>query len=214
MTDPVFNHLVVEGPIGVGKSRLARQLAERLDAEVLLEQSTANPFLERFYVNPREAALATQLHFMLERAEEISRIRQSDLFAPRYVSDFLFAKDRLFASLNLDEAELALYERIWSVMAPQVSPPDLVIYLQAPVDVLQARLRRYGGAVESRLEEAYLERLANAYIDFFHDYDESPVLIVNSTGLDPLSSEKHLELLIQEMRQIGQGRHYFNPLSE
>ncbi len=214
MTDPVFNHLVVEGPIGVGKSRLARQLAERLDAEVLLEQSTANPFLERFYVNPREAALATQLHFMLERAEEIGRIRQSDLFAPRYVSDFLFAKDRLFASLNLDEAELALYERIWSVMAPQVSPPDLVIYLQAPVDVLQARLRRYGGAVESRLEEAYLERLANAYIDFFHDYDESPVLIVNSTGLDPLSSEKHLELLIEEMRQIGQGRHYFNPLSE
>lgn len=214
MTDPVFNHLVVEGPIGVGKSRLARQLAERLDAEVLLEQSTANPFLERFYVNPREAALATQLHFMLERAEELGRIRQSDLFAPRYVSDFLFAKDRLFASLNLDEAELALYERIWSVMAPQVSPPDLVIYLQAPVDVLQARLRRYGGAIESRLEEAYLERLANAYIDFFHDYDESPVLIVNSTGLDPLSSEQHLELLIEEMRQIGQGRHYFNPLSE
>lgn len=211
MADPVFNHLVVEGPIGVGKSRLAAQLAERLDAELLLEQSTTNPFLERFYQNPREGALATQLHFLLERAEELSQIRQSDLFAPRYISDFLFAKDRLFAALNLDDAELALYERIWSVMAPQVSPPDLVVYLQAPVDVLQARLRRYGGALEAQLDTVYLERLANAYIDFFHDYDESPVLIVNSTGLNPLASDQHLNVLVGEMSQIGHGRHYFNP---
>ena len=211
MVDPVFNHLVVEGPIGVGKSRLAAQLAERLDAELLLEQSTTNPFLERFYQNPREGALATQLHFLLERTEELSQIRQSDLFAPRYISDFLFAKDRLFAALNLDDAELALYERIWSVMAPQVSPPDLVVYLQAPVEVLQARLRRYGGALESQLDVPYLERLANAYIDFFHDYDESPVLTVNSTGLNPLASDQHLDLLIEEMSQIGHGRHYFNP---
>jgi deoxyadenosine/deoxycytidine kinase len=206
-----LNYIVVEGPIGVGKSRLAEQLAERMDAETLLERSQDNPFLERFYRNPREGAFPTQLFFLMQRAEMLSRLRQSDLFQPRLVGDFLFAKDRLFAQLNLDAHEFDLYDRVWQTLSPGVPAPDLVIYLQAPVEVLQERLRRYARGPEARLDSEYLERLAGAYVDFFHHYSDSPVLIVNSAAIDPANESAHLEVLIEEMKRAHSGRHYFNP---
>ncbi|MDR9432901.1 MAG: deoxynucleoside kinase [Spiribacter sp.] len=206
-----LNYIVVEGPIGVGKSRLAEQLAERMDAETLLERSQDNPFLERFYRNPREGAFPTQLFFLMQRAEMLSRLRQSDLFQPRLVGDFLFAKDRLFAQLNLDAHEFDLYDRVWQTLSPGVPAPDLVIYLQAPVEVLQERLRRYARGPEARLDSEYLERLAGAYVDFFHHYSDSPVLIVNSAAIDPANESAHLEVLIEEMKRVHSGRHYFNP---
>ena len=211
MTQGGLNYVVVEGPIGVGKSRLTEKLAERLGAEALLERSQENPFLERFYRNPREGAFPTQLFFLMQRAELLSHLRQSDLFQPRVVGDFLFAKDRLFAELNLDAHEFDLYDRVWQSLSPGVPAPDLVIYLQAPVEVLQARLRKHAVGPEARLETDYLERLAGAYVDFFHHYSESPVLIVNSAGIDPAGDERHLDLLIEEMSHARTGRHYFNP---
>ncbi len=211
MTESTLNYVVVEGPIGVGKSALAEQLAERLGAQAMLERSQENPFLERFYRNPREGAFPTQLFFLMQRAEMLGNMRQSDLFAPRHVADFLFAKDRLFAELNLDAHEFALYDRVWQTLAPSVPAPDLVVYLQAPVEVLQARLRRHATGPESRLDSDYLERLAGAYVDFFHHYNESPVLIVNSAEFDPLAHAEHLDWLIEAMQRARTGRHYFNP---
>ena len=207
MSEPALEYVVVEGPIGVGKSRLA----ERLGGETLLERSHENPFLERFYRNPREGAFPTQLFFLMQRAEVLGRLRQSDLFVPRVVGDFLFAKDRLFAELNLDANEFDLYEKVWQTLVPSVPVPDLVIYLQAPVEVLQARLRRYASGAEARLDADYLERLAGAYVDFFHHYSESPVLIVNSAAIDPADDPAHLDLLVEEMARARTGRHYFNP---
>lgn len=209
--DNGLNYVVVEGPIGVGKSRLAQQLAERLDAEALLERSQENPFLERFYRNPREGAFPAQLYFLMQRAEMLSHVRQSDLFTPRVVGDFLFAKDRLFAQLNLDTNEFNLYDRVWQTLAPSVPAPDLVVYLQAPVEVLQARLRQHARGAEARLDSEYLERLSEAYVDFFHHYADSPVLIVNSAAIDPASDQGHLDVLIDQIQRARTGRHYFNP---
>ncbi|MEX0386577.1 deoxynucleoside kinase [Spiribacter onubensis] len=211
MASAALDYVVVEGPIGVGKSRLAEQLAERLAATPLLERSQENPFLARFYKNPREGAFPAQLFFLMQRAEMLSGMRQNDLFAPRHVADFLFAKDRLFAELNLDAHEFDLYDRVWRTLAPGVPAPDLVIYLQAPADLLQARLRRYASGPERHLDIDYLERLSGAYVDFFHHYQESPVLIVNAAAFDPLENTDHLDPLIEEMALARTGRHYFNP---
>ncbi len=211
MTEATLDYVVVEGPIGVGKSLLAEQIAERLGGTALLERSQENPFLERFYRNPREGAFPTQLFFLMQRAEMLSRMRQNDLFEPRHVADFLFAKDRLFAELNLDANEFALYDRVWQTLAPSVPAPDLVIYLQAPVELLQAKLKRYAKGPERSLDPDYLERLAGAYVDFFHHYTDSPVLIVNADGFEPLDNPEHFEMLINEMQRSLTGRHYFNP---
>ena len=211
MAEPKLDYVVVEGPIGVGKSRLAEALAERLGATPLLERSQENPFLERFYKNPREGAFPAQLFFLMQRAEMLAGMRQNDLFAPRHVADFLFAKDRLFAELNLDSHEFGLYDRVWQTLAPSVPAPDLVVYLQAPADLLQARLRRHASGAERQLDIDYLERLAGAYVDFFHHYAESPVLIVNAAAFDPLEKADHLERLIEEMTRARTARHYFNP---
>jgi len=205
-----LQHIVVEGPIGAGKSRLANQLAERLGGEPLLEQSQDNPFLERFYRDPAKAAFPTQLFFLMQRAELLGRVRQGDLFAPRVVADFLFAKDRLFAELNLDAHEFDLYQRVWSTLVTAVPTPDLVIYLQAPAGVLQERLRRHASGPEAGLEGDYLERLASAYVDFFHHYADSPVLIVNNAAIDPADDPDHLDMLLEEIGRMQSVRHYFN----
>lgn len=211
MADRLPDYLVVEGPIGAGKTRLCQRLAERLDAEALLERSEDNPFLERFYRNPREGAFPAQLFFLMQRAEQLSRLRQSDLFRPRRVADFLFAKDRLFARLNLDGHEFALYDRVWRTLAPEVPAPDLVIYLQAPAEVLLERLRARGRAGERSLDADYVESLAAAYVEFFHHYADSPLLIVNAAEWDAAGDEAGLERLLAEIRTARGGRHYFNP---
>jgi deoxyadenosine/deoxycytidine kinase len=209
MSDP--RYIVVEGPIGVGKTSLARRLAESFESDLLLEAAAENPFLERFYRNPREGALPTQLFFLFQRARQMEELRQSDLFSPVRVADFLIQKDRLFAEMNLDAAELELYLKVWDNLKIEPPAPDLVIYLQAPVDVLLERVARRGIGYEQRIERAYLERLAEAYARWFHGYDESPLLIVNAAAIDPIHNENDYRELLQAIRRVRRGRHFFNP---
>jgi deoxyadenosine/deoxycytidine kinase len=205
-------YIVIEGPIGVGKTSLARRLAHSLDSELLLEEAEANPFLERFYHNPRSAALPTQLFFLFQRARQIEELRQADIFSDTRISDFLIEKDRLFAEINLDRHELSLYDRVFESLNIEPPAPDLVVYLQAPVDTLLFRIARRGVEYEQRIARNYLERLNEAYARFFHDFDASPLLIVNASTIDPIHNEQHYNVLLEEICRIRSGRHFFNPV--
>jgi deoxyguanosine kinase len=205
-------YIVVEGPIGVGKTSLAKRLAHSFGSELVLEQAEENPFLERFYRNPRVGALPAQLFFLFQRARQIEELRQQDLFDVVRVADYLLDKDRLFAQLTLDEQELHLYEQVHARLAIDAPTPDLVVYLQAPVDVLLERIARRGIRYEQGIERAYLERLMEAYARFFHAYDASPLLIVNAAQVDFVSSESDYEQLFAQISKIRRGRHYFNPM--
>jgi deoxyguanosine kinase len=211
MAQQQFRHVVIEGPIGVGKTSLARRLAQSFGAELLLEKADDNPFLERFYQDPRAAALPAQLYFLFQRADQLRRLRQVDMFQPRIVSDYLFDKDRVFAELNLDEHEFALYDKVYRQLVPEMPTPDLVIYLQAPVDVLQRRIAQRGIGYEQTISDNYLGRLSDAYIGFFYHYDRSPLLIVNTRDINPVDSEQDYLMLLERIRSIASGRHYFNP---
>jgi deoxyadenosine/deoxycytidine kinase len=206
-------YLVVEGPIGVGKTTLARRLAESFGSELLLEAADENPFLKGFYRNRRRGALPTQLFFLLQRARQIEVLNQADMFQPVWISDFLMEKDRLFAELTLDEQELRLYEQVYAHTVPDVRTPDLVIYLQAPVDVLLRRIARRGNADEQRISAAYLQRLCDAYARFFHSYEASPLLIVNAAGIDLVDRQDDYAALLDEVRSVTSGRHYFNRMT-
>ncbi len=205
---------MVEGPIGVGKTSLARRLAKTFGSELLLEGAADNPFLSRFYRNPRAVALQTQLFFLLQRAQQMQELRQADMFEPVRVSDFLMDKDRLFAKLTLDQEEFRLYEQVYSHLTIDVPRPDLVIYLQAPVDVLNKRIARRGIAYERGMETSYLKTLCDAYTRFFHDYDESPLLIVNAAEINLVDSDTDYQALLEQMALVRSGRHYFNPSPE
>lgn len=205
-------YIVVEGPIGVGKTSLARRLAETLGGDVLLENAEDNPFLERFYQNPRQAALPTQLHFLFQRARQIQALRQTDLFRLVRVTDFLMEKDRLFAQFTLDDDELGLYEQVYAHMTLNAPQPRLVIYLQAPVEVLMARIAKRALAWERLIETAYVQRVADAYTEFFYHYDAAPLLIVNATEIDPVNNDQDYEMLLEHIADIGSGRRYFNPM--
>jgi deoxyguanosine kinase len=204
-------YMVVEGPIGVGKTTLARKLAQSVGGEALLERAEENPFLERFYQDPRGAALPTQLYFLFQRSRQLAALRQGDLFRSVVVSDFMMEKDRLFARLTLDDDELRLYEQVYSHVAVQVPPPDLVIYLQAPVGVLQERIAQRGVAWEQNIPAGYLERLADAYLQFFHRYEAAPLLIVNASEIDLAHSDQDYRLLLAQIDGLRGGRHYLNP---
>jgi len=205
-------YIAIEGPIGVGKTSLARRLSESLDSELLLEQPADNPFLERFYRNPRAAALPTQLFFLFQRVRQVEDLRQADIFGDVRVADFLIEKDRLFAQINLDRHELDLYDQVYDSVAVDPPVPDLVVYLQAPVDALLFRIAHRGIDYEQRIERHYLERLNEAYARFFHDYDTSPLLIVNAATIDPINNEQHYSVLLNEICRIRSGRHFFNPV--
>jgi deoxyguanosine kinase len=205
-------HIVVEGPIGVGKTSLAKRLAQSFNYEMLLEQSEANPFLDRFYHDPRQHALATQLFFLFQRAQQLQQLRQNDLFEPVRVADFLIEKDRLFAKMNLDADEYQLYEKVYQHLTLDAPTPDLVIYLQAPVDVLLQRIHRRGIPAEQLIDEHYLTKLINIYTEFFHYYDKSTLLVVNSTDVNFVKSDEDYELLLRHIRSMRAGtRNYFNP---
>jgi deoxyadenosine/deoxycytidine kinase len=204
--------VVVEGPIGVGKTSLARRLARSFGSELTLEQGEENPFLERFYRNPRAVAFQTQLYFLFQRARQMQELRQADLFERVRVSDYLLDKDRLFARLTLDDEEFALYEQVYARLAIDAPVPDLVVYLQAPVDVLLDRITRRGIASEQLIERRYLERLVESYSRFFLEYDLAPVLIVNAAEIDLVGSDRDYRGLLAEVARARRGRHYFNPM--
>ncbi len=209
---PDLRYVAVEGPIGVGKTTLCKRLAMSLKAGTLLEAPEDNPFLERFYRDPRAWALSTQLSFLLQRARQAVSLRQGDLFAPRIVADFLVAKDRIFAEMTLEKDEMALYEQVFDRVVGDVPEPDLVIYLQAPVTVLQARIERRGVAYEGNMKPGYLRRLVEAYTAFFYHYDGAPLLIVNAADIDLVNNDADYRQLLDQVRLPVVGRRYFNPL--
>ncbi|MFN3749840.1 MAG: deoxynucleoside kinase [Thiobacillus sp.] len=205
-----YRYIVVEGPIGVGKTSLTHKLAARLGADTLLENAADNPFLPRFYQEPRRYALPTQLHFLFDRARQLRELAQGDLFRAGTVSDFLIDKDMLFARMNLDDDEFDLYQKVYADLAPQAPAPDLVIYLQAPIQALQERVNRRGIDYERSMDAGYLERLANSYSEFFHRYDAAPLLMVNTANLNFAQRDADFELLIERMQKMRGPREFFS----
>jgi deoxyadenosine/deoxycytidine kinase len=205
-----FRHIAVEGPIGVGKTSLARRLAERLGAELLLEQPGENPFLARFYQDMARHALPAQLFFLFQRARQLAALAQPDMFGRPTVSDFLLDKDPLFARITLSGDELALYQKIYDAIRPQAAAPDLVVYLQAQPATLYERVRRRAVDFERGISEDYLALLAEGYARFFYGYSAAPVLIVNSENLNFAVRDADLELLLERMRGMKSRREFFS----
>ncbi len=210
----IFNkypYIVVEGPIGSGKTTLAKMLADAFPVDYLSEKAEANPFLPRFYQDAQRYSLPTQLFFLFQRANQIKDISQRDMFANPIVADFFLEKDPIFARLNLDDEEYALYHQIYHHLQLKAPRPDLVIYLQTPIDALMERIEERNVSYEQEIPREYIERLANAYSEFFHNYDASPVLIVNNEKLNILKNKAAFDLLLSRVDQIKSQREYFNP---
>ncbi|MFO0234097.1 MAG: deoxynucleoside kinase [Burkholderiales bacterium] len=205
-----WRHIVVEGPIGAGKTSLARRLSERFGAQTVLEEPQANPFLERVYRDSARDALPPQLFFRFHRVNQLRDLAQRDLFQSAAVGDFLLEKDPLFARLTLSDDELALYRQIFDSLKPQAPTPDLVIYLQAQPDTLIERVRKRGVPIEASMSEEYLRALAGAYSRFFHHFDAAPLLIVNTEHLNPVDRDADLDLLLQHVASMRGRREFFN----
>jgi|TARA_B110000902_G_C14276353_1_gene575076 deoxyadenosine/deoxycytidine kinase len=207
---PRHNFVAVEGPIGVGKTTLCKKLANTFNYHTLLENADNNPFLERFY-NNENVGLATQLYFLFQRSKQLAELHQNDMFDPRRVADFLIEKDKLFAQANLDADEYDLYQQVYHELQPKSVRPDLVIYLQAPVDTLIKRIIKRGIIAEKYINRDYLEQLNEAYSQFFLYYDGAPLLIINATDIDFADNDQHYQQLLSYIQGITSGRHYFNP---
>ncbi|MEM6998751.1 MAG: deoxynucleoside kinase [Pseudomonadota bacterium] len=205
------DYIVVEGPIGVGKTTLAKRLAKTFNTELMLELAAENPFLPRFYNDPKSVALPTQLSFLFQRVKQIESLRQTDMFKPVQVSDFLIEKDKLFASVTLDDDELSLYNQVYERLTIDAPEPDLVIYLQAPLDILMQRIIERGHDYERPISRNYVKKISDAYIEFFYYYSSSPLLIVNTNDFDLSGNDRDYELLLEHISQLPPGKHYFNP---
>jgi deoxyguanosine kinase len=207
------SYVAIEGAIGAGKTTLAKRLAATFNYDTLLEEAEQNPFLERFYEDRKSHALPTQLFFLFQRAQQIQALRQNDLFQPVRVADFLIEKDPLFAQVTLDKDELIIYQQVYNQLTIDAPQPDLVIYLQAPVDTLLRRIRQRGIDAEKSIDADYLDTLNDAYTRFFHFYERSPLLIVNVSEIDWVNNDESYQQLVNYILTIKQGRHYFNPTS-
>ena len=208
--DAMPDYIAVEGPIGVGKTTLANKLASNLNYDILLEMPIENPFLENSYRNPNQSALAAQLFFLFQRVQQLEELKQKSIFEPVRIADFILEKDRLFAEANLNNEEMRLYDKVYEHITIDAPIPDLVIYLQAPVEVLMARIERRGLKFERYLTQEYLTKINDAYSRFFLDYDKSPVLIINAAELDFESSEDDLEMLITKIMSNPKGKTFIN----
>ena len=206
-----LRYVVVEGPIGVGKTTLTRLLIERFRGRGVFEVVEENPFLASFYSDRDKYAFQTQLFFLLSRFKQQQALFQDDLFQHTIISDYLFAKDRIFATLTLDPNELALYERVYENLGPRVRKPDLVIYLRARLDVLLARIRRRGREFERRFDPEYLEQLCSTYNDFFFRYDETPLLVVDTSEIDFVANESDLDEILQAVKRTRKGTTHLQP---
>ncbi|MGY1490396.1 deoxynucleoside kinase [Methylobacillus pratensis] len=206
-----FHYIVVEGPIGSGKTTLAHKLADMFPVNLLLENAGANPFLPKFYQDAPRYALPTQMFFLFQRVEQIRDLSQRDMFNQATIADFFLEKDPLFARLNLNDEEYALYRQMYKHLHVQVPTPDLVIYLQSPVETLQERVNQRGTAYEQEIPREYLARLSDAYSNFFHQYDGAPVLIVNNEKLDITEKEGAIQMLLDRIMQMRGRREFFNP---
>ena len=207
------SYIAVEGPIGVGKTTLAKRLATTFNYDILLEEPETNPFLERFYRDRRTHSLPVQLHFLFQRMQKLQAIRQGDIFQQVRVSDFLIDKDPLFARVTLEDDEYRLYQTVYDNIITDLPKPDLVIYLQAPTATLYERLQRRGNTIEKPVEESYLQQLNDAYTQFFYHYDDTPLLIVNTSeiNLANCENESDYQNLVRYILQTRSGRHYYNP---
>jgi deoxyadenosine/deoxycytidine kinase len=205
-----YRHIAIEGPIGVGKSSLARRLARHLGAELLLEQPLDNPFLERFYGDMPGYALQVQLAFLFQRVKQVQQVAQPGMFAPAIVSDYVFAKDALFARLNLSDDEYRLYAQMHAQVAPQVPEPDLVIWLQAGPATLMQRIRRRGIGMEQGIGEPYLQRLCDAYVEYFHAYDAAPVFAVGTEHFNPVDVDADFAVFVERLNAFRGPREFFN----
>ena len=204
-------YIAVEGPIGVGKTSLARALSRQMSARLVLEEVDGNPFLSRFYEDPDKFALPVQLYFLLTRYNQQRELAQQDLFAQATVSDYLFAKDRIFASLNLAPDEMTLYDNVYRLLDARMAKPDLVVYIRANVDVLATRLRKRNRDFEQHISLGYLERVSAAFRDFFFYYDETPLLAVDTSEIDFVTDSDDLKDLIREIERAPQGVQHFVP---
>ncbi|HIL93198.1 MAG TPA: deoxynucleoside kinase [Cycloclasticus sp.] len=204
--------IVVEGPIGVGKSSLAKRLAKSFGCDVVKEKADENPFLEHFYTHTNQSALPVQLHFLTERVKQWNELSQNDIFSSGVISDFMLEKDPLFAKLTLTNEEYKLYDQMYQSLSVQATRADLIVYLQAPVEVLQARIRKRGIAHEKKISSEYLQKLSDAYTEFFHHYDSGPLLIVNASDINPVDNDADYEQLLQHICTTRSGRHFINPL--
>ena len=211
MGKETFRYIVVEGPVGVGKTGLARRLAESLDISLLLERATGNPFLPEIYQHPGSAALAAQLHFLFDHVKQVRALRQADLFSPNQVADFLIQANRVFAEATLSPDELDLYYQVYNILVDDAPVPDMVIYLQSSVDVMIKRIRAHGRDHEIKIDRNYLQKISDAYTDFFYHYDASQLLIVNTTDLDFTGKRGDYDVLLDYLDGLSPGRHYFNP---
>ena len=213
MTEPKTpRYIAIEGPIGVGKSSLAKILAQKYASRLVKEDVAGNPFLERFYENPRKFAFQTQLFFLLSRYRQQRELAQGDLFEAGLVCDYILAKDKIFALINLEDDEISLYKSIYKLLVSTLPKPDLVVYLQARPEVLLSRVRKRGIAYERNISLDYLRTLSDAYNEYFFHYNETPLLVVNTSEIDFVESPRDLEHLVREVKSVKRGTQHYIPL--